>query len=58
MAREAFFLEFAKEIRPALKKTLVYLTGGFRTVPGMVKAIQDGVCDGCGIGRPITAEIG
>jgi 2,4-dienoyl-CoA reductase-like NADH-dependent reductase (Old Yellow Enzyme family) len=57
MAREAFFLQFAKEIRPQLKKTVVYLTGGFRTVPGMVKAIEDGVTDGIGIGRPITAEI-
>lgn len=31
--REAFFFEFAKLITPALdeKKTLVYLTGGFRS---------------------------
>lgn len=56
--REAFFLEFAKKIKPEIKNTVVYLTGGFRTVPGMVKAIEDGSTDGIGLGRPITAELG
>ncbi|KAE9548669.1 hypothetical protein FO519_008115 [Halicephalobus sp. NKZ332] len=55
--REAFFLEFAKKIRPAIKNTVVYLTGGFRTVPGMVKAVEEGATDGIGLGRPITAEL-
>ncbi|KAI1722093.1 NADH:flavin oxidoreductase / NADH oxidase family domain-containing protein [Ditylenchus destructor] len=56
-AREAFFLEFAKEIKPAVKNSVVYLTGGFRTVPAMVKAIEDGVTDAIGLGRPIGAEL-
>lgn len=52
--REAFFLEFADIITPALKKTKVYVTGGFRTVAGMVKALE-GV-DGVGMARPVCQE--
>ncbi|CAD6185460.1 unnamed protein product [Caenorhabditis auriculariae] len=55
-AREAFFLEFAAQIRPVFKNTVVYLTGGFRTAKGMVSAVKDGITDGVGLGRPITAE--
>lgn len=55
-ARESYFIEFAEMIRPLLKKTKVYVTGGFRTASGMVNAIQDGACDGVGIGRPLGAE--
>ncbi|CCD69357.1 NADH:flavin oxidoreductase/NADH oxidase N-terminal domain-containing protein [Caenorhabditis elegans] len=54
--REAFFLEFAEKIRPVFKKTVVYLTGGFRTVKAMVEAIENGATQGIGLGRPITAE--
>ncbi|CAJ0600231.1 unnamed protein product [Cylicocyclus nassatus] len=54
--REAFFLDFATQIRPVFEKTKVYVTGGFRTAPAMVKAITDGTTDGIGLGRPITAE--
>lgn len=43
-------------LRPLLKKTKVYVTGGFRTASGMVRAIQDNACDGVGIGRPLGAE--
>lgn len=55
-ARESYFIEFAEMIRPLLKKTKVYVTGGFRTASGMVQAITDGACDGVGIGRPLGAE--
>lgn len=55
-ARESYFIEFAEMIRPLLKKTKVYVTGGFRTASGMARAIQDGACDGVGIGRPLGAE--
>lgn len=54
--REAFFLEFAEKIRPVFKNTVVYLTGGFRTVNAMVEAIKSGATQGIGLGRPITAE--
>ena len=52
----AFFLEFADVIRPALKKTRVYVTGGFRTASGMIRAIQSGSTDGIGLGRPVCEE--
>ena len=54
--REAYFIEFAEMIRPHLTKTIVYVTGGFRSAAGMVKAIESGACDGVGIGRPLSAE--
>lgn len=43
-------------IRPNLKTTKVFITGGLRTPAGMVKAIKGGACDGVGIGRPLAAE--
>uniref|UniRef100_A0A183GV66 OSGEP threonylcarbamoyltransferase n=1 Tax=Heligmosomoides polygyrus TaxID=6339 RepID=A0A183GV66_HELPZ len=54
--REAFFLEFAKQIRPCFDKTVVYLTGGFRTASAMVDAVKEGATEGIGQGRPATAE--
>ncbi|CAO4377838.1 unnamed protein product [Caenorhabditis nigoni] len=54
--REAFFLEFAEKIRPVFKNTVVYLTGGFRTVNAMANAVITGATQGIGLGRPITAE--
>lgn len=54
--RESYFIEFAEMIRPHLKKTKVYVTGGFRTASGMVRALEGGACDGVGIGRPLGAE--
>ena len=52
--REAFFLDFADTIVPALKKTKIFVTGGFRTVGAMVKALD--TIDGVGLGRPATQE--
>ncbi|KAJ5589644.1 hypothetical protein N7537_012322 [Penicillium hordei] len=52
--RESFFLEFADLIAPALKHTRSYVTGGFRTVSGMVQALE--TVDGVGLGRSITQE--
>lgn len=55
-ARESYFIEFAEMIRPLLKQTKVYVTGGLRTAAGMASAIASGACDGIGIGRPLGAE--
>ncbi|KAK8044965.1 hypothetical protein PG993_004989 [Apiospora rasikravindrae] len=55
-ARESYFIEFADMIRPLLTKTLVYVTGGFRTASGMADALRSGACHGVGIGRPLGAE--
>ena len=52
--REAFFLDFAETIVPALKKTKSYITGGFKTVGAMVKALE--TVDGVGLARPICQE--
>ena len=52
--REAFFLEFAETIVPALSKTKVYVTGGFRSVQAMVDALK--TVDGVGLARPACQE--
>lgn len=52
--REAFFLEFADLIAPVLKKTKVYVTGGFKTAGAMVKALDS--VDGVGLARPLCQE--
>jgi 2,4-dienoyl-CoA reductase-like NADH-dependent reductase (Old Yellow Enzyme family) len=52
--REAFFLEFAEEVVKPLTKTKTYVTGGFKTVGGMVKALE--TVDGVGLGRPLCQE--
>ena len=52
--REAFFLDFAEVIVPGLKKTKSYITGGFKTVGAMVKALE--TVDGVGLARPVCQE--
>ncbi|KAJ5812670.1 NADH oxidase [Penicillium riverlandense] len=59
--REAFFLDFAETIVPAMvdpstgkRKTKVVLTGGLRSAGGMVKALE--VVDAIAMGRPATQE--
>lgn len=52
--RESFFLDFAEEIVKPLKHTRTYITGGFKTVGAMVKALE--ICDGIGLARPSCQE--
>ena len=52
--REAFFIEFAEAIVPALTKTKAYTTGGFKTVGAMVSALK--TVDGIGLARPVCQE--
>jgi hypothetical protein len=47
-------LQFAKLIVPGLTKTKTYVTGGLKTVEGMVKALD--TVDGVGIGRALCQE--
>lgn len=49
-------MNFADVVRPALKKAKVYVTGGFRTAAGMIRAIEAGSTDGIGLGRPVCEE--
>lgn len=52
--RESFFLEFAEDIVKGLSKTKTYITGGFKTVGAMVKALD--TVDGVGLARPVCQE--
>jgi 2,4-dienoyl-CoA reductase-like NADH-dependent reductase (Old Yellow Enzyme family) len=53
--REAFFLEFAEKIVKGLQgKTKTYVTGGLRSLDGMIKALQ--TVDGVGLARPVCQE--
>uniref|UniRef100_A0A7E4VCN0 Oxidored_FMN domain-containing protein n=1 Tax=Panagrellus redivivus TaxID=6233 RepID=A0A7E4VCN0_PANRE len=56
VSREAFFFDFAAKIKAALTTIIVYLTGGFRTVHGMVNAIEQGACDGIGWDDPLPQK--
>jgi len=53
--REAYFLEFAKKARDAVRAPLM-LTGGFRTPEGMAAAIAGGAVDIVGIARAMALE--
>lgn len=53
--REAYFLEYAKEIRRVAKMPLM-VTGGFRSRQAMQNAIQSGDCDLIGLGRPLCTH--
>ncbi len=53
--REAYFLEFAEQLRSQVDTTLM-VTGGFRTGTGMAAAVESGACDMIGLGRPLCVE--
>ncbi|KAJ5556576.1 hypothetical protein N7494_000491 [Penicillium frequentans] len=52
LAREAFFHEFANEVRHRHPQLVLMLTGGFRTRSGAQAAVEKNVCDIVGMGRP------
>ena len=54
-AREAYFMEFAEKVRAAVTVPLM-LTGGFRSVGGMVGALDSGAIDFVGLGRLLAVE--
>ncbi|MEQ8282549.1 MAG: NADH:flavin oxidoreductase/NADH oxidase family protein [Parvibaculum sp.] len=55
IAREAYFLEYAKDIRAAVKMPLM-VTGGFRTAAGMNAALASGTMDVVGLARPLCVD--
>lgn len=55
IAREAYFLEYAKDIRAATTMPLM-VTGGFRSVAGMNAALASGTMDVVGIARPLCVD--
>jgi 2,4-dienoyl-CoA reductase-like NADH-dependent reductase (Old Yellow Enzyme family) len=53
--REAYFLEYAKQIRAVTKLPLM-LTGGMRTAAMMNEVVASGAVDVVGLARPLTFE--
>lgn len=54
-AREAYFLDYARDIKSALQIP-VMVTGGFRTASTMNNAISDDATDLIGMGRPYIID--
>jgi 2,4-dienoyl-CoA reductase-like NADH-dependent reductase (Old Yellow Enzyme family) len=54
LAREAYFLDYARRVRPLFPGPLM-ITGGMRTVSAMNEALQAGDCELIGIARPMCA---
>jgi 2,4-dienoyl-CoA reductase-like NADH-dependent reductase (Old Yellow Enzyme family) len=54
-SREAYFLNYARDIKAALHIP-VMVTGGFRSVEVMNKALADGATDLIGMGRPFIID--
>lgn len=54
VAREAYFLEFARKARERASMPLM-ITGGLRSAAGMRDALAEGI-DVVGVGRPLTLE--
>lgn len=46
VAREAYFIDFADQLRPYLKQSKIAVTGGFRTTRAMAEAINLNSTDG------------
>ncbi|MDA9979788.1 NADH:flavin oxidoreductase/NADH oxidase family protein, partial [Gammaproteobacteria bacterium] len=55
IAREAYFLEYASNIRKAVSLPLM-VTGGFRTRDGIERALQSNICQMVGVARPLCAD--
>lgn len=52
LAREAYFVDFAKAMKAELSIPLM-VTGGFRTASAMEQALKSGAADVIGLGRPM-----
>ncbi|MGD1877857.1 MAG: NADH:flavin oxidoreductase/NADH oxidase family protein [Kiloniellaceae bacterium] len=55
IAREAYFLDYARDIKSALGIP-VMVTGGFRTAAAMNSALAEGATDLIGMGRPFIMD--
>lgn len=55
LAREAFFLDYARAVRGTTSVPLL-LTGGFRTRAAMEAALSEGAIDVVGLARPLAVE--
>jgi 2,4-dienoyl-CoA reductase-like NADH-dependent reductase (Old Yellow Enzyme family) len=55
VAREAYFLEFARRVRSVTRMPLM-VTGGFRTLAAMESALEEGALDLVGLARPLALD--
>jgi 2,4-dienoyl-CoA reductase-like NADH-dependent reductase (Old Yellow Enzyme family) len=55
LAREAYFVDFAKAMKQAVSIPLM-ATGGFRSRAAMEQALEMGAVDAIGLGRPLCVE--
>ncbi|MEM6857661.1 MAG: NADH:flavin oxidoreductase/NADH oxidase family protein [Pseudomonadota bacterium] len=55
LAREAYFVDFAKAMKEAVSVPLM-VTGGFRSRAAMEQAISSGAADVVGLGRPLCVD--
>ncbi len=55
VAREAYFLDYAKKVR-SLTKTPLLLTGGLRNATTMERVVAGGEVDAVGLARPLAYE--
>lgn len=55
LAREAYFVDFAKAMKASLKVPLM-VTGGFRSRAAMEEALRQGAAEVIGLGRPLCVE--
>lgn len=53
--REAYFLQYAAQVKPVARMP-VMVTGGFRTIAGMLAALNSGEADLIGLGRPLCID--
>lgn len=51
--REAYFLDYCEKVRKVVDTPLM-LTGGFRSLEGMIEALDSGACDMIGLGRSVV----
>lgn len=54
-AREAYFLEYARKVRPLARMPLM-ITGGMRRVETMRQALSEGACEVIGLARPLCTD--
>jgi 2,4-dienoyl-CoA reductase-like NADH-dependent reductase (Old Yellow Enzyme family) len=56
IAREAFFMDFARAIRTEFPQLPLIVTGGFRSRRAMEAALSEGSCDMIGLARPSVID--
>lgn len=55
LRREAYFMEYARRVRPLARMPLM-ITGGFRTLDAMTGAVAENATDVVGLARPFCAS--